>query len=53
MVNDFIRSVGENMKHEASKHRNKQSSFLKKYMVPIVGVLLIVLLMAAIKYFNS
>ena len=41
------------MRYEIKKPHNKQSSTLKRYLISILGILLIVVLMATIKYFSS
>ena len=45
--------IGKNMKYETRKHSNKQGSCLKRCAIPILGILFIVLIMAAIKFIGS
>ena len=40
------------MKHKHNIYKFK-GSYLKRYAVPIIGIILIVILMAVIKFFNS
>jgi uncharacterized protein YpmB len=40
------------MKHKHNVYKPKES-YLKRYTVPVIGIILIVILMAAINFFNS
>lgn len=41
------------MRYGVNKRHKKKDGYLKRYSVPVIGIILIVLLMAVIKFLNS